>query len=217
VVLTFVLFVVAYVLGSIPTAIWVSKLFFGIDIRQHGSGNSGATNIIRVLGYKAGLPVLIIDILKGYLAVRLASLTGLYEQGTEQFLTLQLAYGSAAILGHIFPVFAGFRGGKGVATLFGVALAVVPLSTLVCAGVFFVTLFFSHYVSVSSMTAGISFPVIVIFLFNNTALSLVIFSILIAVMILLTHQKNIERLLKKEESKADFLHLWKKKKQDHRS
>jgi glycerol-3-phosphate acyltransferase PlsY len=210
-VIVILLFLCAYLLGSIPTAVWVGKIFFGLDVRQHGSGNAGATNTIRVLGYKAGIPVMIIDVLKGFVAVKLATLTHQFEADTDAFLTLQLIYGSAALIGHIFPVFVNFRGGKGVATLFGVAFAIVPVPTLICIGVFFITLFISHYVSLSSMMAGIAFPFVVIFLFNNNAISLIIFSILIAVLLLITHQKNIERLLKNEESKADFLRLWKKR------
>ena len=126
----------AYLLGSIATAVWVGKKFHGIDVREHGSGNAGATNVIRVLGWKTGVPVLLIDVFKGWLAAMLPVFLNLAGQGTALITNLQILAGVAAVLGHIFPVFAGFRGGKGVATIFGVLLAIHPLLTLSCMGVF---------------------------------------------------------------------------------
>jgi glycerol-3-phosphate acyltransferase PlsY len=111
------LILMAYMLGSVPSAVWVGKMLYGIDVRDYGSGNAGATNTFRVLGKKAGLPVLIMDILKGFLAVKMVWLTGKYLPDTQQFINLELSLGIASLLGHIFPIFAGFRGGKGVATL----------------------------------------------------------------------------------------------------
>ena len=195
----------AYLLGSIPTSVWVGKIFYGIDIREHGSGNAGATNTIRVLGWKAGLPVMIVDVLKGFAAVTLIRFVQSPPPGTDQFVNYQLMLGGAAVIGHIFPVFARFRGGKGVATLFGMVLAISPFSTMVCAGVFLITLFLTKYVSLSSILAGFTFPVAVIVIFHTSVTSMVVFSIAVSVLLLLTHQKNIGRLLRKEESKATFL------------
>ena len=195
----------AYLLGSIPTAVWVGKGFYGIDIRDHGSKNAGATNTIRVLGWKAGLPVMVIDILKGFAAVTLIRFVQSLAPGTDQFVNFQLILGGAAVIGHIFPVFARFRGGKGVATLFGMALAISPFSTLVCAGVFLLTLFLTKYVSLSSILAGFTFPLAVIVIFHTSVTSMVVFSIAVSVLLVITHQKNIGRLLRREESKATFL------------
>ncbi|MBE9511763.1 MAG: glycerol-3-phosphate 1-O-acyltransferase PlsY [Bacteroidetes bacterium] len=195
----------AYLLGSIPTSVWVGKIFYGIDIREYGSGNAGATNTIRVLGWKAGLPVMIVDVLKGFAAVTLIRFVQSPPPGTDLFVNYQLMLGGAAVIGHIFPVFARFRGGKGVATLFGMILAISPFSTLVCAGVFFLTLFLTKYVSLSSILAGFTFPVAVIVIFHTSVTSMIVFSITVSVLLLLTHQKNIGRLLRKEESKATFL------------
>lgn len=195
----------AYLLGSIPNAVWIGRLFFSTDVRDHGSKNAGSTNTIRVLGYKAGIPVLLLDILKGFLAVKMIYLTFYYIPATGEYINFQLLLGLAVIIGHIFPVFANFRGGKGVATLIGVILAIDPVSMLICIGVFMITLIITKYVSLSSMIAGLSFPVLVIVVFNTTTSSLIIFSLIVFVLLLFTHQKNIERLLNNEESKANFL------------
>jgi acyl phosphate:glycerol-3-phosphate acyltransferase len=195
---------IAYLLGSIPSAVWIGKYFYGIDVREYGSGNAGATNTFRVLGKKAGIPVLLIDIFKGWISVNMAYLTD-YNPGSEQFVNFQLVLGIAALLGHIFPVYAGFRGGKGIATLLGIILAVHPLAALISMAVFVVVLLVSRYVSLGSMIAAISFPVIIIVVFKTAIPSLVIFSLIIAVLVLITHQKNIERLIRKEESKTRLI------------
>lgn len=208
-ILTVSLFVLAYLLGSIPSAVWFGKLLFGIDVRELGSKNAGATNTVRVLGWKAGLPVLFVDILKGFAAVNLVWVST-YFSGTENFVDLQLTLGGFAVLGHIYPVFAGFRGGKGVACMFGIILAIAPLPTLLTLGIFLITLFITKYVSLSSIISGFTFPVLIMFVFKTTVQSLIIFSLIVAILLLLTHQKNIERLIRREESKATF--LFKKKK-----
>lgn len=195
----------AYLVGSVPNSLWIGRLFFGLDVRDHGSKNAGSTNTIRLLGYKAGIPVLLLDIFKGWLAVKLIYLTNYYIPATGDYINFQLLLGLAAIIGHIFPVFAGFRGGKGVATLIGVILAIDPISTLICIGVFMVTLLITKYVSLGSMIAGLSFPVLVIVVFKTTTPSLIIFSLIVFVLLLFTHQKNIERLARNEEKKANFL------------
>jgi len=210
-ILTVLLFITAYLLGSIPNAVWIGRMLHGIDVREHGSKNAGATNTIRVLGWKAGLPVLLLDILKGFLAVNLVRIYDLYSPGTKDFVNIQLFLGALAVIGHVFPIFAGFKGGKGVASLFGIILAIVPLPTLLALVVFLVILFATGYVSLSSIIAGFSFPFLIMFVFKTTIPSLIVFSLIVAVLLLLTHQKNIERLLKREESKARFLYKKRKK------
>lgn len=197
--------IVAYLYGSIPTAIWLGKALYGIDVREYGSGNAGATNTFRILGKKAGIPVLIIDILKGYTASNLVYFIGNYSPGSVQFANFQLVLGITAVIGHIFPIFAGFRGGKGIATLFGMILAVNPAASLISCGVFVIMLMITRYVSLSSMIASFMFPVITILFFNNTTTrTQVLFAISVCVLVMFTHQKNIERLIKGKESKVNI-------------
>lgn len=190
----------AYLLGSIPTSVWIGKAFYNIDVREFGSGNAGATNTFRVLGKKAGIPVLIIDILKGTLSVALAYLSG-FEFQSSEFINLQLGLGIAALMGHIFPIFAGFRGGKGVATILGIVVCIVPVSCALSLLVFLTVLFSSRIVSLSSMIAGVSFPIMLNVVLGNNEPILTVFSIVVAVLLIVTHRKNILRLVKKQESK----------------
>jgi glycerol-3-phosphate acyltransferase PlsY len=203
--------IAAYLLGSIPTAVWLGQAFYGIDVREYGSGNAGATNTFRVLGKKPGIIVMTIDIMKGFTATKLAYFIGLSVTGPKysaQFVNYELALGVIAVMGHLFPIFAGFRGGKGVATLFGMVLAVNPLAALMCVGVFVTVLLISKYVSLSSICAGFTFPLGTIFVLQTPIKGLALYSICVCVLILITHQKNIERLLKGKESKV---YLFKKK------
>jgi glycerol-3-phosphate acyltransferase PlsY len=193
--------VLAYILGSIPAAVWIGKRFHNIDVREHGSGNAGTTNTIRVLGWKTGIPVLLIDIGKGWLAAMLPVFFHLADQGSALLTDLQIMTGVIAIIGHIFPLFAGFRGGKGVASVFGVFLALQPLLTLCCIGIFLVVLFITGIVSVSSMTAGIAFPVFLFLFFDTPSIIFKIFSILVSIALLVTHRENIGRLMRGEEAK----------------
>jgi len=199
------LLIVAYLIGSVPSAVWIGRRFYGIDVREHGSGNAGFTNTVRVIGWRAGLPVFLMDVLKGYIAVSLVRLTQLYIPGTADFVNYQLMLGAATVLGHIFPIYVGFKGGKGVATLLGLLLAIQPAPTLICIGIFGVVFLMTRYVSLSSMIAGISFPILIIFVFQTTISSLVIFSMIVSILLLLTHQKNIERLINREESRAKII------------
>lgn len=199
--LTIIAVVLAYLAGSIPSAVWAGKLFHGIDVREHGSGNAGATNTVRVLGWKTGIPVLIFDLFKGWLAAMLPRFIYAAPEGSETLMVLQIVCGLAAILGHVFPVLAGFRGGKGVATTFGVLLALHPLLTLTCAGIFLLVLLISGYVSLSSMTAVAMFPILLVTLFRTPSVWLIAFSVLVAVAVIITHTKNIKRLLKGEEKR----------------
>jgi glycerol-3-phosphate acyltransferase PlsY len=194
-------FVLAYLLGSIPSAVWIGKRLHNIDVREHGSGNAGTTNTIRVLGWAAGIPVLLIDIAKGWLAAMLPVFFHLANNGTALMTDLQLIAGIVAITGHIFPLFAGFRGGKGVATVFGVFLALQPLLTLCVIAVFLVVFFITGIVSVSSMSAGVSFPVLLFVFFDTPSLLFKIFSIVVGVSLIITHRENIRRIWRGEEKK----------------
>jgi acyl phosphate:glycerol-3-phosphate acyltransferase len=196
-----VLIVLAYLLGSIPTAVLVSKKFYGIDIREHGSGNAGATNTFRILGSKAGSFVMFADMMKGFMAVKLACFS-VFPWTSEQFTNLQIFLGIAAVLGHIFPIWAEFRGGKGIATLFGMILSIQPLVAVSLVGVFMLMLFLTRYVSLSSISASIAFPLLIFFIFNAPELSYKLFAISTAFLVVLTHHKNISRLLHGNESKV---------------
>ena len=196
--------VLAYLIGSIPTSVWVSRYFFGIDIREYGSGNAGATNTYRVLGPKWGTIVMIVDMLKGMAAVNLSLLLPHTEHST-QFLNFQIGLGLAAVVGHIFPIWADFRGGKGVATLFGLVVGISPWTALSCAGVFLLVLYLTRFVSLSSILASVAFPVFILVIFNVENEVYRVFAIAVALMVVLTHQKNIGRLLKGAESKVPIL------------
>ncbi|MBW6501870.1 MAG: glycerol-3-phosphate 1-O-acyltransferase PlsY [Bacteroidales bacterium] len=193
--------ILSYMIGSVATAVWTGKIFHGIDVREHGSGNAGATNVIRVLGWKTGVPVLLLDVAKGWIASMLPVFAGFAEAGSAQLINFQILAGIAAITGHIFPLFAGFRGGKGVATIFGVLLAIHPFLTLSCLGVFLIVLVLSGYVSLSSMSAGAAFPLLLFLVFDTPSLFFRIFSIIAAIALIITHKKNIRRLISGEETR----------------
>lgn len=197
------LLISAYLLGSIPTAVWWGQHYYGIDVREFGSGNAGATNTFRVLGKKAGIPVLIIDIIKGIVAVLLALLSPFFFD-TNEFVNLQLGLGIAALVGHVFPIFAGFRGGKGVATILGVVICLTPITSLMVLGVFLIVLLATRYVSLSSIISGLSFPFFLNIVLKNQNQTLMIFSLFVAVLLIVTHKKNISRLLKRQESKVNL-------------
>jgi glycerol-3-phosphate acyltransferase PlsY len=200
------LLTLAYLIGSIPTAVWVSKKIYGLDIREHGSGNAGATNTFRVLGKKAGIWVMIVDMLKGFAAVKLSYLS-LHAPGSEQMVNLQVGLGLCAVVGHIFPIWAGFRGGKGIATLFGMILAIQYYVAFSLIGVFLGMLFLTKYVSLSSISASVAFPVLILFIFKDKSpeISYKLFAIATACMVVLTHHKNISRLLAGNESKVRLI------------
>jgi acyl phosphate:glycerol-3-phosphate acyltransferase len=197
------LLVTAYLIGSIPTAVWWGKRYYGIDVREFGSGNAGATNTFRVLGKKAGIPVLFVDVIKGTAAVLLAFLSP-FEFDSNQFVNLELGLGIAALVGHVFPIFAGFRGGKGVATILGIVICLTPITSLMVLGIFLIVLLATRYVSLSSITAGLSFPFFLNIVLKNQNQTLLIFSIFVAALLILTHKKNIGRLLKRQETKVNL-------------
>jgi len=199
------LIVLAYLIGSIPTAVWVSKFFFDIDIRDYGSGNSGATNTYRVLGSKWGTFVMIVDMIKAIVAVKLAFFLPYSFESELYLVNMQLGLGLAAVLGHIFPIWAEFRGGKGVATLFGMVLGIQPNVALCCVGIFILVLYLTRWVSLSSILASVAFPIFILVIFNEQESLYRVFSITVAMLVLLTHQKNIGRLLKGSENKVPIL------------
>lgn len=201
----FILIILAYFIGSIPTAIIVSKAFFNIDIREYGSGNMGATNTFRVLGPKFGTMVMVGDMLKGILAVALYNLLPYYLTNELDRTNLMIGLGLAAVLGHIYPIWAGFRGGKGVATLFGMVLAIQPIVAINCVGVFLLVLYLTRYVSLSSILAGVALPICVLWIYNEQEVFYRVFAVAVACLIVLTHQKNIGRLLKGNEGRVPIL------------
>ena len=196
----YIMLFISYVIGSIPSAVWIGKTFHGIDVREHGSGNAGATNTFRVLGKKAGTIVLCIDIVKGFLAVLLAHL--IVEDISINFINYQLLLGTAAVLGHVFPLFAKFKGGKGVATLLGLMFGIHPLGSLLCLIIFLVILITSKYVSLSSIIGCCCFPFMMFFWFKETDNFLPYFGIIVSVLLIVTHKKNIKRLLAGNENKT---------------
>jgi acyl phosphate:glycerol-3-phosphate acyltransferase len=199
--------IIAYLLGSIPTAVWVGKRFYGIDVREHGSKNAGATNTFRVLGKKPGKIVLAIDVLKGLIAV----LTPQIIFNSLEYDTLimyKLTASVAVILGHVFPLFAGFKGGKGVATSLGVIFAIHPQAACICLLIFLIVFILFNYVSLGAIVTAFSFPMLILFVFNEKSIPLIIFSIIIGAAVIITHKKNILRLIQGCENK---MYLIKKK------
>lgn len=193
--------IIAYLMGSIPSSVWIGKAFFGKDVRDYGSGNAGASNTFRVLGKTAGIPVLFFDIFKGWISIKVFSAFAVFAPGSDALINFQLVLGLAAVLGHIFPVYVGFKGGKGIATLLGVILAVHLDGALVTLGIFLVVFLTTRYVSIGSITAALSFPFVLMLAFKIQTPSLLYFAMAVAIAVLLTHQKNIERLLRKEENR----------------
>lgn len=227
-----VILALSYLIGSIPTSIIAGKLLKGIDIRDFGSGNAGGTNAFRVLGWKTGLTVTILDIVKG--AIAAISVVVFFE--TYPLLgplpdinpiALRLLAGLSAVFGHVFTVFAGFKGGKGVSTAAGMMFGIAPVTTLIVLGIFLLVVFISRYVSVASMLAAIAFPMIIAirkYLFDlgsfknyyfdlfNTSIyirdsldyHLLIFGLIVALAIVYTHRENIRRLLSGNENRVKF-------------
>lgn len=194
--------ILAYLIGSIPTAVLIGRIFYKIDIRKEGSGNAGATNTIRVLGLKAGIPVLLIDIFKGWFAVYIAHF---FHDGRTTFpdqIDFEIILAIAAVIGHVLPLYVGFKGGKGIATLLGIGFALYPVSTGIAIAIFTVVLLISGYVSLGSIIASVTFPFVYVFVLGNYSYpSLIILSIAVALFVPITHRKNIKRLLNGEESK----------------
>jgi len=222
---------VSYLIGSIPTGIMAGKLLKGIDIRKFGSGNAGGTNAFRVLGWKTGLTVTLIDIIKGVVAA--VSVVAFFRHHPINVfpdineVALRLLAGMSAVVGHVFTVFAGFKGGKGVSTAAGMLIGIAPVSMLMVIGIFLLTIYLSRYVSVASMLAAVAFPLIIairkyifelgsgldyyIKLFgeplsfhDSLDYHLMIFGLIVALGILYTHRANIRRLLSGTENRVTF-------------
>jgi len=197
---------VAYLIGSFPTAIIAGKLLKKIDIREHGSGNAGATNVFRVLGWKAGLVVLFIDMFKGFASVWWVP--NLTVVNPDIFIYVQIFAGIAAIAGHIWTIFAKFRGGKGVGTAAGVFLGLQPGPVMICLIVFIGVVYKTKYVSLGSMIAAFLLPIILIvqkfFLEIEIQIPMIVLSILLAILIIVTHRANINRLIQGTESEFSF-------------
>lgn len=198
--------IAAYLLGSVPTAVWFGIGVYNTDVRKHGSGNAGATNTFRVLGVKAGIIVMAIDIFKGWASASLANI--LYNQdiiSQDYLITMQLVFGITAVIGHILPIYINFKGGKGVATLLGMGLCIHPLAALICIGVFLIVLLTSKYVSLGSIIAALSFPLILLLPeLNPQEPILIIFGFIFFAIVVLTHQKNIRRIMSGVENKASL-------------
>ena len=209
-VLLIILILIGYLLGSIPSAVWIGKIFYGTDVREHGSGNMGSTNTFRVLGKKAGIAVQLIDILKGVIAALLPFFVlklGM-DIDANTLPTWKLITGMAAVIGHILPVFAGFRGGKGINTLLGVMLTVNPLAVLFCLIVFLAIVLITKYVSLGSLLGTLTFSLYYVVrpFIDNTSHEWLMIGLGggIFLLVLFTHRENIGRLLKGNENKANL-------------
>ena len=204
----------AYLIGSIPTAVWYGQGFFGVDVRQHGSGNAGATNAFRVLGKRAGTIVMLIDVMKGYTAAVLSTLLWYADVITDtEIMTFKIVFGLMAVIGHLYPVFAQFKGGKGVASLLGMMLAIHPEMAVICIGIFLLVVIASQYVSLGSMLAALAFPVLLLMrIFGEKENPLlIVFGFIVFLLVMLTHQKNIGRLWRGQENRTILIRLRKKR------
>lgn len=201
--------IISYLLGSIPTAVWYGISKYDMDVRDYGSGNAGATNTFRVLGKKAGTIVMAIDIVKGFLASCIPFTAAYFGIGFTEAreVNVQLICGMGAVFGHIFPLYANFKGGKGVATLLGMILAINIWAALVCILVFLIVFLISKYVSLGSMMAGLAFPLLLLthqFHKYSPSKFLIGFAFVLFGLLVFTHRKNIRRLIDGEENKANI-------------
>jgi len=209
-----IIIVLSYLVGSIPTSVMLSKWGHGFDIRTQGSGNAGGTNVFRILGWKAGLFVTLFDIGKGVVATTIVARLFLdptlpFNNRTpfDDFTVLQVICGSAAVLGHIWTVFAGFRGGKGIATGAGILIGIAPTEFAISVGVFLIVLIAWKYVSLSSLSAAVAFPATLFVRYNifgeqiQSYKTLIIFSLGVSILLIYSHRKNIKRLIEGTEKK----------------
>lgn len=215
-----IIVILSYLIGSIPTSILIARGVKGIDIRQHGSGNAGGTNVFRVLGWKFGVLTILLDATKGAIAVILVARLYLgsfpFPNATpfDDFTLVQIIAGLAAVVGHIWTIFAEFKGGKGIATSLGFLIAIITVDMLLALAVFFIVVTVSRYVSLGSILAAISVPLILIVRENIFHVdiagyhTILPFAILLALLVLYTHRANIGRLMKGSESR---INLFKKK------
>lgn len=200
----FIFGTIAYLLGSIPTAVWLGRMKYGVDVREHGSKNAGATNTFRVLGKKPGIVVLCIDICKGLLAVMLPFIFLQLDWNDDTLIQLKIVSALAVVIGHVFPLYVGFKGGKGVATSLGVIIGVHPPAAAICLGVFLIVFIVFNYVSLGAICASILFPILIYFVFQTTSIALITFSCALSLAVILAHRKNIGRLWRGEENKMSL-------------
>ena len=193
----------AYLIGSIQTAVWAGKKWHGLDPREHGSKNAGATNTFRVLGKKSGWFVLIIDISKGVLA-SIFPLILAENYSDNQLLVFQLTTSFACIIGHVFPIFAQFKGGKGVATSLGIIIGLNPISAAISLGIFLLVFLLFKYVSLGAIVTSLSYPFVSYFIVKEDARIMIIFTVLLGFLIIVSHRKNITRLMNGEESRMNL-------------
>ena len=199
---------VSYLIGSISPSIWIGRIFYGVDVRTKGSCNAGSTNTIRVLGLRAGIIVFVIDVLKGWFALWLSSIfVQAFLEGSEMEL-FGIASAAAVVLGHVFPVYEQFRGGKGVATMLGVLIYLYHDIFLILLIIFVVVFLIWRYISLGSITAAVCFPVVytlnAVCRTEDFHLILFFFALGVAIFIVITHRKNIGRLVRGEEKKFQF-------------
>jgi len=200
-----ILLILSYLTGAFPSAVWYGRTFYNVDVREYGSGNAGATNTFRVLGKNAGIPVLFMDVFKGWLSVNYIFLINSSSVFSPELqFENQLAFGIAAVIGHLFPIYTGFRGGKGIATMLGLLIGLQPYAAFFSLIIFVIILFVFRYVSLASMIASLAFPFFVMIILSSTNEPLNLFAIFVPILSLITHQKNIERLIRKEETKVKF-------------
>ena len=202
-ILYFLFIVISYLVGSIPVAVWIGKKYRGIDIREHGSQNAGATNTFRVFGQKLGWIVLTLDVTKGFFA----SILPLFiadNYSENQLLLFQLVTSLACIIGHVFPIFAQFRGGKGVASSLGIIIGINPVSAAISLGIFMIIFLLFKFVSLGAIVTAISYPFVSFFLVKEDTHVMIIFSILLGFLIIISHRKNIKRLINGEESRMNL-------------
>jgi len=209
----FLLLFLSYITGSIPTSIILGKLVKKIDIREHGSGNAGGTNVFRVLGWKPALIVVIIDVFKGWLPTAVYSTAIFNNLPISDVGVLQILCGFAAVLGHTYTIFAGFRGGKGIGTLAGMLIALYPIAFPMCLLAFIITLILTGYVSLSSIMATVSLPIFLMILpllgIEQSPLSLLIFALLVPWFAIYTHRSNIARLREGTENRFEKAMIFK--------
>ena len=211
-----ILIIISYLTGSTPTSIIIGRITKNIDIREHGSGNAGGTNVFRVLGWKPALIVVIIDVFKGWLPAAIFAPAFYYAQIIPDLGVLQILCGFSAVLGHTYTVFAGFKGGKGVGTLGGMLIALFPTAFPFCLAIAVITVMLTGYVSLASILAAVSLPIFLLLLppffgANPAALSLMVFSLLIPWFITFTHRSNIQRLRSGEENRFEKAMIFRKK------
>lgn len=212
--------ILSYLIGSFPSAIFISKRFFGFDIREKGSGNMGSTNAFRILGWKWGLTVQILDILKGFLAVVIVAVYvgegvsfGGYNTFFEDITIVKLIAGISAVCGHIWTVFAGFKGGKGINTAAGMLIGIAPIDVGIALAIFILALLFSGYVSLGSILGAVAFPSSLVVRYNCMGAEipgyhiLIYFAIILALLLIFTHRQNIVRLIKGKENKFSKLQI----------